>query len=132
LKSPKDLVKKALERLVSSLTSKEVKSNRIEMIEEALLLARLALGESDSMSEAEADDLVSNLETLGLQIVIDSMDRQDLVLYRAKVTFSDDAQNPACVIVTTHPVLGPLLDRHVEQMVERHHPDKPKTRYDVN
>ncbi len=101
------------------------------MVEEALLSARLAL-DKGIMDEAEHQAFLNAMESLGLQLLIDSMDRQDLALYRAKVTFSDDAENAACVVVTTHPVLAPLLDRHVEQMVERHHPDKPKTSYDVN
>ena len=131
MKETDDILRKALERLVSSLTAVEGKSNRIEMVEEALLLARVALGRAQ-MTEKEQAMFWSNMETLGIQLLIDSMDRQDLVLYRAKVTFSDDPTNAACVVVTTHPVLGPIIDKHVEQMVEKHHPDKPKPNYDVN
>jgi len=131
LKDGDDLTHKALERLVTSLTAPEGTSNRIEMVEEALLLARVALGKG-TMTEGQQDDFWSNMETLGIQLLIDSMDRQELMLYRAKVTFSDDPDHAACVVVTTHPVLGPLIDRHVEQMVELHHPDKPKPTLDVN
>ena len=130
MKDDGDLLRNALTRLVSSLTTKEVKSNRIEMVEDALLLARIALGEK-VMTEEEQAVFLSNMEMLGLQILIDSMDRQDLTLYRATVSFSDD-DDAACVVITTHPVLGALLDKHVEQLVEQHHPDKPKSTFDVN
>ena len=131
MKDDGDLLRKALERLVLSLSAKEVRSNRIEMVEEALLLARVALGQK-TMTDEEQAVFWTNMETLGIQLLIDSMDRQDLALYRANVTFSDDEDNSACVVITTHPILGPLLDKHVEQMVEKHHPDKPKPNFDVN
>lgn len=130
MKEGEDLFRKALERLVLSLTSKEVQDNRIEMVEEALLIAKAALGEK-TLTKEEHGEFLANMETLGIQLLIDSMDRQDLALYRARVSFSDD-ENEACIVVTTHPILGPLLDKTVEQMVERHHPDKPKTSFDVN
>lgn len=129
MKEADDLFRKALERLVASLSVEEGHSNRIEMVEEALTYAQIVMGKKP-MTEAEHTEFMANMEALGIQILVDSMDRQDLALYRAKVTFSDD-DNAACIIVTAHPVLAPLIDRHVEQMVNAH-PDKPKTNYEVN
>ena len=129
---PPDLLLQALERLVAALCAPEAKSNRIEMVEEALVYARVALGKKGEMTEKEREDLFSNLETLGLQIIVDAMDRQDLSLYQATVSFSDTTES-AVIVASNHPVIGPLLSSHVEQLVNaRNHPDKPKRTFEVN
>lgn len=86
-----DTYKKALERLVKALSDKELDLSgdvvaRIELLEEALSYAVIALGKP----RIDHEELLERLDNLAVQLVMDRMSRMDLYVYHVKVSDEDD------------------------------------------
>lgn len=131
-----DLVRAALERLTKAIIEPEDNTNRIEMVEEALTYALTALDRPPLDDEARAK-ILTNLETLAIQTIIDVMDRGEMSFYHVEVSFTDD-DDRMLLMSCSHPELGPLISKEVERIVAVHQSKvKEKTvvkdpKFDVN
>lgn len=97
--------RKALSFLVQALTTDEDGVSRLDMVEEALTLATLALG----APEVDTAKLEDAMETLATQVLVNNLERHDHVCQRISLVCEHGDEN-AVVIVTTNPDLANKLD----------------------
>lgn len=122
MKDMKDTtVQKALERLVTSLIS-DVDSdlNRLDMVEEALSYAALALG----MSPPDQKSLREQLDTVAVQLLTDKVERENLKVYQVAVTCEQD-DHIASVFATADTALAAdlsgVIERHASNSARKKH-----------
>jgi hypothetical protein len=104
-------IQKALERLVTSLVS-DVDSElcRLDMVEEAMSYAALALG----MSPPDQHHLRDQLDTVAVQLITDKVERENLKVYQVAVT-GDRDEHISSVFATADTGLAAELSRIVER-----------------
>ncbi len=115
--------RKALERLVSALLDEEHDDNRVEAIEEALVVAQMALNEDESFDE---EDFHENLTTLAIQQLVNKMGREGLQIFRARVVLDTEEEEVIEMVATSNPVIGGIIDHTIRQYL------KPSTPFDIN
>lgn len=117
-------IQKALERIVTALVSDADEDlSRLDMLEEAVSYAAIALG----MSPPDHKALREQLDTVAVQVIADKLDADNLQLYQALLKDAED-DHVASVFATRDAKLSSKVAKVMEEHVKR----ADSTDYSVN
>lgn len=122
-----DVIEKALERLITAIISdSDTELSRIEMLEEAVSYAAIALG----MSPPDAKALREQLDTVAVQVIADKILMEDLKIYQVILTEEKD-EHIASVFATTDATMSNKIASLLGEQ-EKDNKKKPKKPVDYS